>query len=1142
MQHRPKGSIAPAWFALFLAASACLGAEPAVFFEPLAISGRPDIRFAARRGAMASYITPSGTILRMHAKDGRSATVTMTLAGAQTPRQVQGGDRQAGVTHYYRGADPSHWRTGVPHFGSVQALGVYPGIDLIHNGSRSLLEYDFRVAPGADPARIRMHFNGATPEVTAQGDLVLSTPVRDVIHRKPIAYQQADGRRVAVPVSFQLAANGDVGFDLGDFRRDLPLVIDPVVVYSTYVGGSGSDEVSAVAPQGASVYICGSTDSTDFGAGTRQGETDVYLAKLDAAGNILYTVLFGGELADFGLALAVNAAGTEVAVAGSTLSTSFAGTAGAHQTTQAGGFDAFISRLDATNGMLIRSTFYGGSGADEAKGVAYTAAGKIVAAGNTLSPNLPLLNAIDSTLGGPDGFLAQFSASLSALEFGTYVGGSAAEFVNGFALDSGGRAVLGGQTYSNDLAVQGAFQAVTAGLPDGFVTRVDLGARAINYSTYLGGALFDAVQGVAPSGANTILVTGFTESTDFPTTAGAWSRTVAGGADIFAARLNGPALDFSTLIGGSGNDSGAAVAAGPNGAIAVAGKTLSLDFPTVAAMQVRPLPEFPDRGDTVLFSLNASGNVLYSTYHSGGLDDAPLTLAYDSGGRLFLGGRTSSLDLPLAAPADASYGGFSEGFLAAIDPGPAAVPVTFETSPAGRSVIVDDVKHSTPVALQWLPGVKHRIDADAAAFEPPNHTFVWSSWTGTPAATPRQQEIVAPASAATYRANFNSLVCPYTVTPSTQTVPVSGASFLVDVQAPANCPWDAASNVPWISGGATGRTGNGSVNFVVSPGPASRTGTIAVAFQDVTVNQLAGIPSVAGVSPAFGSALDQTFTFTFQDSNGADDLDIVNVLINSAIDGRQACYLAYAVAGPTSGAVYLVNDAGDSGGPFAGTFALPGTGTASNSACTVNGAGSSASMNGNTLTLVLRIAFKTPLGGNRIVYQAARDKGGLNSGWTARGVWRVPGGITGPASVTGLAPQRVSANNAVLTATFNAQAGAQPIGVINILINNAIDGRSACYLALVASEHRLLLVNDSGDGGGPYAGDAVIPKSGAIGNSQCSINTAGSSYSASGTTATLALSLNFLTPFRGDRIVYAAIRGANNTNSGWQPVGTITVP
>jgi acyl-coenzyme A thioesterase PaaI-like protein len=340
------------------------------------------------------------------------------------------------------------------------------------------------------------------------------------------------------------------------------------------------------------------------------------------------------------------------------------------------------------------------------------------------------------------------------------------------------------------------------------------------------------------------------------------------------------------------------------------------------------------------------------------------------------------------------------------------------------------------------------------------------------------------------------------------------------------------------------------VNYSVAANGAStqRSGAIVVAGVSFAITQQGAgtvvnpIPSTGVPNPQAGSGSTRAFTFTFNDANGASDLFVLNVLINNAIEGRNSCYLAYLPSGPASGTLVLVNDAGDAGGPFAGTLALPGSGIIANSQCSVNGAGSSASMSGNTLTLTLNMTFAAGYSGNRVVYAAARDLGGNNSGWHAKGVWNVPGAAPQPTRVTSLSPSSASSSTVTLTAQFADDTGFGDLSVLNLLIHDAIDGRNACYVAFVQSIGTLVLVNNAGDAGGPFAGAVTIPGTGTAANSQCTIAAAQSSVSGAGNTLTLTLRITFAGSFAGDRIVYAAARDNSGNNSGWQALGTISVP
>jgi hypothetical protein len=316
----------------------------------------------------------------------------------------------------------------------------------------------------------------------------------------------------------------------------------------------------------------------------------------------------------------------------------------------------------------------------------------------------------------------------------------------------------------------------------------------------------------------------------------------------------------------------------------------------------------------------------------------------------------------------------------------------------------------------------------------------------------------------------------------------------------------------------------------------------ANANDSTTILPLPSTPSVSGVSPGSGSGMSQTFTFTFSDSAGWQNLGVQDILINSALDGRHACYIAYVPSGATTGSLYLIDDAGDAGGPYTG-MVLPSSQTASNSQCTINGTGSSASGRGNTLTLTLGITFNSSFAGNKIFYLASADTDTGNSGWQTPGTWTVPGPPpTGPA-VGGVSPARSNTLSQTYTFTFTDTNGWQDLAVLNVLINSAIDGRHACYLAYVpsgANAGSLFLVDDPGDSGGPFTG-FILPGSGTAQNSQCTVGGAGSSVTATGNTLTLTLPITFTAGFAGNQVFFLAAR-SNTVSSDWQAVGSVTVP
>jgi len=370
----------------------------------------------------------------------------------------------------------------------------------------------------------------------------------------------------------------------------------------------------------------------------------------------------------------------------------------------------------------------------------------------------------------------------------------------------------------------------------------------------------------------------------------------------------------------------------------------------------------------------------------------------------------------------------------------------------------------------------------------------------------------------------------------------------------------ATGNVTCTGSGANvgmlGPGQGGTLTVVAAVGPSFTEGTVvenpvSASSDEVNLDLLAstssssfivgGVPVTVAANPAAGSGPTQSFTFQFSDPAGYQNLSVVNVLINSVLDGRSACYLAYVVAAQT---LYLVDDAGDAGGPYAGSVVLGSASTVHNSQCAV-GLGSALGI-GSTLTLMLNIAFQPGFGGNKVQFVAARDQGTGNTDWQALGVWQAPSTQTGAIAVMGVSPVRGAAaagTGGQFTFTWTDGKGTGDLGVVNVLVNNYIDGRGACYLAYVASSDTLVLVDDAGDAGGPWAGSMVLNGgSGAIENSQCAVSGTGSTVGYAPGMMTLTLNITFKGGLSGNRVFYVAGRDqAGGSNTGWQAVGTWTV-
>jgi hypothetical protein len=1127
------------------------GKDPAygkipVYFEQNLGQGGEAASFIARLGSSTLYLTAKeavSVVRRSTGGDGagnEEAVVRARLLGAEAVT-MRGAGRLAGVSHYFIGNDPKQWRTFVPHFSRVEAAGVYPGIDLVYYPGSDSLEYDFIVKPGADPALIRFSFTGTeSTKITEGGDLVLATPAGEIRHRKPVVYQTVDGRRVEIAGGY-VKKNGGIGFRIGEYRRDLPLVVDPIVNYSTYLGGTGSDAAASVATDGTLAFIAGTTGSVNFPkAGTPGGGQDAFAMRLNAAGTAVdWATFIGGSASDVGRGIGYSPLGA-VFVTGNTASANMPATAGAFRPSNAGFDDAFVTKLSSADGTIERTSYFGGASQDFGLAIAVDANGGPVIAGQTSSSNLPLQAPVDGSLTGlTDGFFALFNANLQVVSFASYFGGSASDSLRSVAV-SGQLATLGGVTAGGLFTASGFQPSYGGGSSDGMFLRINLTTRTLLNSSYLGGSGTDEINGTAVDAAGAMYLTGRTASPNFPITAGAIDGSYNEGGDMYISKVTGTTLNYSTYLGGDRDDVGLAITVNAAGEAIAVGASQSPGFPTYNANQ----PALRGARDAVMVKLDANAaSFVYSTFFGGTGVESAQGIALASPTVIFAVGSTDSTNLPTANPLDATFGGTLDGWAGKFTDGPPPVLVTFNTNPAGRRVLIDGALYTAPVNLGWAVGVSHSVDVENPQFQPPDQTYSWTSWDAPLTPNVQAQTVVTPGAPTSYTANFSVQTCTYAVAPNPASVPLTGGPVVINVTTSPTCPWTAIPVDSWLTGGGVIQTGSGSVTLTAAANPFPRTGTATVAFQSVSIAQTpTNTPSYLGSTPAFGSGANQTFSFQFEDPNGAADLLVVNVLVNLAVEGRNACYIAYLPSGPTTGTLVLVNDNGDAGGPYAGIMAIPGSGTISNSQCTINGSGSSASTSGNTLNLNLNMSFTAALAGNRVVYGAARDQAVNNSGWQPKGVWNVPGAPPFSPSVVSMTPQRLTGSAITLTTTLSDVDGFADLNIINILVNNAIDGRTACYIAFVRPANLFVLVNDAGDAGGPFAGTFTIPGAGSASNSQCTISATGASASGAGNNLTLTLPISFTPAFKGDRIIYIAPRDVAEHNPGFQPMGTITVP
>lgn len=588
--------------------------------------------------------------------------------GASNPK-IDGLEQLPGKSNYFIGKDPAKWRRNVASYARVRYQNIYPGIDMIYYGAQGQIEYDFVVAPRANPNAIRLGFDGIERmELDATGDLILYTPGGQVRQRKPLVYQEVKGGRQEIAGRYALKGEREVGFEVGAYDRNRPLVIDPVLAYSTFLGGASTDAAQAVAVDSVgNAYVAGFTDSVDFptvnalqpmpgNPDPNRFPADAFVAKFNRDGSaLLYSTYLGGNDIDYARGIAVDRNGS-VCVTGVATSKDFP-TKNAIQPAQADGpdleffGDAFVAKLNAEGSALVFSTYLGGENTDGGLGLALDRVGDIYVVGLTDSSNFPTQRPLQPALKGVEnGFVAKLNASGSKLVYSTYLGGSIGDYCVSVAVDNFGAAYITGATGSEDFPTANPLQPTLAGEADAFVAKLDAKGASLVYSTYLGGATYDAGASIAVDAIGNAYVGGQTFSTDFPLK-NPLQGALAGPSDAFIAKFNptGSALRYSTYLGGAQNEITNGIAVDQQGQVYVIGATGATDFPTRDSIQPKPdiFESSPFFDNAFLTVLNAEcSGLVYSTYLGGRKRDFANGVALDVLGNVYVVGETESEDLP----------------------------------------------------------------------------------------------------------------------------------------------------------------------------------------------------------------------------------------------------------------------------------------------------------------------------------------------------------------------------------------------------------------------------------------------------------------------------------------------------------------
>ncbi|PYS75038.1 MAG: hypothetical protein DMF73_02160, partial [Acidobacteria bacterium] len=665
-------------------------------FEANAGQADPPVKFIARAGKSALLLTPRSITVQSRKSFG------VKFVGAKAANEPQGIDALPGERNYIFGNDPTKWHTQVPTFKKVIYKDIYTGIDLTFYGNQNEFEYDFVVKPGGDPRTIRLGIERARPRISAGGDLILKRGDDEVTQRKPIIYQDINGERRLVDGHYSLRRNREVTIEISEYDPSKPLVIDPTLVYSTYLGGSGDDSGSSIAiDSSGNVYVAGTTSSTNFptrGAAfpNNKALSDIFVTKIDATGaNIIYSTYIGGSGLDRADGVAVDSSGNAYVVGrvGDT-SIDFPTTAGALATTYRGGdFDGILFKLNPQGNALVYSTFIGGEDNDSTEGVAVDTSGNAYITGGTRSSGFPLTASAFQSFraGDTDAYLTKLNAAGSAVLYSTLLGGSGTDRGSGVIVDSAGNAYVAGYAASPDFPTQNAFQVFSGGSFDAFVAKIDTiasGASSLVFSTYIGGIGDDKAFGIASdAGVSNVYVAGQTSSNNFPVLNPAQPSS-GGSFDAFIAKIsNGGAKVYASYFGGSGDDRATGVAVNSTG-VYLTGFTSSTNLPTVSPLQLNNGGAF----DAFVAKLNPSGNAfLYSTYLGGSANEnfvAAVTstnpIAVDTS-NAYITGYTSSTNFPTVSPLQTANAGSQDAFVAKIADVTPAADFSFSISPASRT-------------------------------------------------------------------------------------------------------------------------------------------------------------------------------------------------------------------------------------------------------------------------------------------------------------------------------------------------------------------------------------------------------------------------------------------------------------------------
>lgn len=642
----------------------------------------PQVKYLARGMGYITYLTGKEAVIAITGPS--PMVIRMKLSGA-SPAEPSGIDEMAGKSNYIIGSNPARWRTGIATFAKVEYPRVYPGIDLVYHGNQRQLEYDFVVAPGADPGAIRLEFPGSrAAQLDPSGDLVLGSDGQECRFHKPVVYQtRAGGGKDEVDGRYVLQGS-QVAFELGEYDRTRPVVIDPIL-RSTFLGGAGNDIAYGIAvDQAGFSYVTGSTASANFpapgciicppGAG---GASDAFVTVFNPAGGYVYSTYLGGGGNDVGRGIAVPrgvpGGPLPVYVTGSTTG-GFPLLAAVQPAYGGGPSDAFVTSLNPA-GLPIYSTYLGGAGNDVGYGISVGLAMNAYVTGSTNSPNYPRFKCLQCALGGgTDAFVTALPPAGGPFLYSTFLGGAGNDVGYGISVDNLADVGVTGTTNSpNFPVVVPCAQCVLGGGTDAFISFLTFkpgpppqpGPPVLTWSTYWGGPANENGYGITADNIGTGWITGSTNNKLFPLMACVQCAFGGGASDAIVVSFQRiPGVIFSDYLGGALADIGYGITESNQGTALLTGVTNSPNFPVMACFQCAI-----GGGSDAFVAEYTPGARVFSTFMGGVRNDAGRGIASNPiSGLTYVTGSTSSFNFPIVAPCTqcALPGGPSDAFVAVI--------------------------------------------------------------------------------------------------------------------------------------------------------------------------------------------------------------------------------------------------------------------------------------------------------------------------------------------------------------------------------------------------------------------------------------------------------------------------------------------